>query len=51
MGKAIICDKCSKVLKCNPSVKIQIDFHYNGTADYELGEDCKLKLLKWLKES
>ena len=32
------------------AVKIWIDFHYNGTADYELCEDCKQKLIKWLGE-
>lgn len=51
MGKATICDKCKKVLKYAPSVKIWVDFNYNGTADYELCEDCKQKLLKWLDES
>ena len=34
---------------CNPSVKIKIDFHYNGTSEYELCEECKLKLIKWLR--
>jgi hypothetical protein len=48
MSQARICDKCNKILKCTPSVKIWIDFHYNGTADYELCEECKQKLLKWL---
>jgi hypothetical protein len=50
MSKATICDKCNKILKCSPSVKICIDFHYNGTADYELCEECKQKLIKWLGE-
>ena len=50
MSTARICDKCKKILDCSPSVKIWIDFYYNGTADYELCEDCKVKLLKWLQE-
>lgn len=50
MSTARICDKCKKILDCCPSVKIWIDFYYNGTADYELCEDCKIKLLKWLEE-
>lgn len=50
MSQARICDKCNKILKCRPSVKILwIDFHYNGTADYELCEECKQKLIKWLE--
>lgn len=49
MSQARICDKCNKILKCSPSVKIWIDFYYNGTADYELCEECKQKLLKWLE--
>lgn len=49
MSKAQICDKCNKILKCCPSVKIEIDFGYHGIQKYELCEDCKLKLLKWLK--
>ena len=48
MSQARICDKCNRILKCSPSVKIWIDFHYNGTADYELCEECKQKLLTWL---
>lgn len=48
MSKAIICDKCKRILICNPSVKIEVDFHYNGTVNYELCEECKQKLLKWL---
>jgi hypothetical protein len=50
MGQATVCDKCNKMLKCAPSVKIWIDFHYNGTADFELCEECKKKLLAWLQE-
>jgi hypothetical protein len=50
MSKATICDKCTKILKCAPSAKIWIDFYYNGTANYELCENCKQKLLKWLEE-
>ena len=49
MSQARVCDKCHKVLMCNPSVKIEIDFHYNETAEYELCEECKLKLIKWLR--
>ena len=48
MSQARICDKCNKILKCSPSVKIWVDFHYNGAADYELCEECKQKLLEWL---
>ena len=51
MSQARICDKCNKILKCLPSVKIWIDFHYNGSADYELCEECKGKLIKWLGEN
>lgn len=50
MSKATICDKCRKILRCAPSAKIEIDFYYNGTAKYELCEDCKKKLLAWLSE-
>ena len=50
MSKATICDKCRKILRCAPSVRIEIDFHYNGTVKYELCEDCKKKLLAWLSE-
>jgi RNase P subunit RPR2 len=48
MSKATICDKCRKILRWVPSVRIAIDFPYNGTAKYELCEDCKEKLLVWL---
>lgn len=50
MSKATICDKCKRILVCNPSAKIEVDFHYNGTMKYELCEECKQKLLKWLEE-
>lgn len=49
MSQTRVCDKCHKVLMYSPSVKIEIDFHYNGTAEYELCEECKLKLIKWLR--
>ena len=48
MATVKICDKCKEILHCSPSVKIQVDFHYNGTMDYELCEGCKQKLLSWL---
>ena len=51
MSNVKICDKCNKILKCSPSVKIWIDFHYLGTADYELCEECKQKLIKWLTDN
>ena len=33
MSQARVCDKCHKVLMYAPSVKIEIDFHYHGTAE------------------
>ena len=49
MSRARICDGCNKVLKCDPSAEIKVDFGYNGTAEYELCEDCKVKLLQWME--
>jgi RNase P subunit RPR2 len=50
MSQARICDKCKKVLVCNPSAKIEIDFGYYGEQHYELCEDCKKILVRWLTE-
>lgn len=50
MSKARICDRCKKVLDCNPSAKIEVDFGYYGTQHYELCEDCKKILVCWLTE-
>jgi hypothetical protein len=48
MSNVRICDKCKRILACNPSAKIEVDFYYNGTMKYELCEECKQKLLSWL---
>lgn len=48
MATVRICDKCKEILHCSPSAKIQVDFHYNGTMNYELCEECKQKLLSWI---
>lgn len=50
MSQVRVCDKCNKVLKCAPSVKISVDFHYDCIIEYELCEECKFKLVKWMKE-
>lgn len=50
MSKARVCDRCKKVLVCNPSVKIEVDFGYYGTQHYDLCEDCKKILVRWLTE-
>lgn len=50
MSKATICDRCKKVLECNPSAKIEIDCGYYGTMKYDLCEDCKKVLVRWLIE-
>lgn len=51
MSTARICDKCKKVLICTPSAKIEVDFGYYGTQHYDLCEDCKKILVRWLTES
>ena len=50
MSTTRICDKCKKILVCTPSAKIKVDFGYNGTQDYDLCEDCKKILVRWLTE-
>lgn len=50
MSQARICDRCKKVLDCNPSAKIEVDFGYYGTQHYELCEECKQKLVLWISE-
>lgn len=50
MSTTRICDKCKKILVCAPSAKIKIDFGYYGTQDYDLCEDCKKILVRWLTE-
>lgn len=50
MSKARICDRCKKVLVCNPSAKIEVDCGYYGTMEFELCEDCKKVLVRWLIE-
>ena len=50
MSLATICDKCRKILRWAPSVRIDVYFYNNGTTKYELCEDCKKKLLAWLDE-
>lgn len=51
MSKATICDRCKKILDCSPSAKIAIDFYYNGWQEFELCEDCKIKLVKFIAEN
>lgn len=50
MSNVKICDRCKKILDYSPSVKIWMDFYYNGTADYELCEECKHRLIAWMQE-
>ena len=50
MSQARICDKCEKILVCNPSAKIEVDFGYYGNEHFELCEDCKKILVRWLTE-
>lgn len=49
MSNVKICDRCKKILGCSPSVKIWMDFYSNGTADYELCEECKHTLIAWMQ--
>lgn len=49
MSSVTICDKCKKILDYKPSVKIWMDFHYNGAIDYELCEECKHRLIAWMQ--
>lgn len=48
MSKATICDRCGKVLNCSPSAKVEVEFHYQGVQYYELCEECKNYLVRWI---
>ena len=50
MAKATICDKCGKILKYASDCKIEIYTHPYGNQYYELCEECKDKVVKWLRE-
>ena len=48
MAQAHICDKCGKILKFASDCKIKIYVHPYGDNEYELCNECKEKLKKWL---
>lgn len=48
MAKATICDKCGSVLKYACDCKVTIYTHPYGDTTYELCNECKNELLKWL---